>query len=344
MNAFVKSFIFPFLIALVIFSLIAVAVIPPVINMVFGAGNGSGDVEDDSQGGDRSSAGSSMSYRANGIFSMLLICTDEAPAPAEVSDPVADDPENVDENAELRSEFAGIQASDTYPISKNVQFITFVVFDSILKRAAVTYLPAETMVSFRGTYVDLDTMLYYAENGLYDTDLSFFSDYMLSLTGYYVDFYGFIDIDNYVKFASEYEGLSVNLTESVSVYQENGRIVQYPAGERAVTSSDLYNLIKHDSYSSPSVKGEILESFSLSVLEEVTSISRYSTSDQMYQKCVANMWASNADHDIFVDKAPLFFSYGVYTHSKLNIIGTLSDTDGRTFFYPNKSASSAIFK
>ena len=274
---------------------------------------------------------------------MLLICTDELDASTAVpADPDVPDP--VDEKEIIQKDFDEIVKSGALPVEKRIEFITFVVFDSLQNRVSVTYIPGNTMVGFRGTYVDINTMLYIVENKLYNTDVTFFTDYVTSLTGYDVDMYGLIDIDEYVKFATEHPGLTIDLPENVTVNDRSGRPVSYKAGQVAATAITLRNLITYDSYASRSIKAEILESYSLSVLREITTLPYFSEKTGFFEKCVSSLYDTNADHDGFVQKKSLFFSYGILAHAKINLIGTYKTENGVTLFYPDAAGSISAFK
>ena len=225
-----------------------------------------------------------------------------------------------------------------------MNFITLAAFDSLTNRTAVTYLPPETVVEFRGEDVDLDTMLYLAENGMYGIGYDFFSDYLLSLTGYRADFYGLIDIDDYVKFADDHKGLILSLAESIVATNKNGLSTPYQGGEITVDSTSLYDILTCDSYVNYLSKAEAVDSYTISALDEITTLEYFADEAAGFVKCASRFYKTNADHELFKEKISLFFSHTVYSHSKINITGALTSEDGKLRFTPNQSTSINAFK
>ena len=341
MNGFVKSFVFPFLIALVIFSVIAAVAMPPILSLVFASDES--EVTDENESDFSDSFSNTLNSKANGVLSLMLICTENTPKNNTSNDAgtVGDDP---DEITDIQLEFDGLINKTNVKPTKTIKFITVAIFDSVLNRVSVTYIPPETQVTVKGAKTDLDTVLFCAENNLYDVTYDYFTDYALSVTGFRPDFYGFEDIKEYIKIADTFNDLTVKMNESINIRSSNGLMMPYRAGTLTVSSSDLYNLITCDSYTDSTTKGTILESLSLSVLDKITTLSYYAESEAAFNRCVSSMYRTNASYDIFSEKSALFFSYKLYSHIMVNLIGEINTTSDKTVFIPNKSASVEIFK
>ena len=339
MNGFVKSFVFPFLIALVIFSVIAVVAVPPIINLVFASDDTveSNDDEAENTDGDMNK----LNPRANGSLSLMLICTEDLPDKND-SDDHKDD--TTDKDSSIQKEFDELINKTNIKPTKSIKFITVTVFDSILNRVSVTYIAPETEVSVKGARTDLDTVLFCAENDLYDVTYDYFPDYALSVTGFKPDIYAFEDINEYIKIADTFKDLTVTMNESINIRSSNGRMIPYRAGTLTVSPSDLYNLITCETYTDNLTKSTILESFSLSVLDKITTLNYYSKVEAAFNRCISSMYRTNATYGKFSEKTDLFFSYKLYSHVAVNLIGETTTSSGKKIFIPNRSASLELFK
>lgn len=341
MNGFVKSFVFPFLAALIIFSVIAVAALPPILRLVFVSDESDAVIENESEFSDNFV--NTLNSKANGVLSLMLICTENT---TNDSNDTGTDVDNGAVKNEVQEQYNKIINNTNVTPTKNIKFITVAIFDSILNRVSVTYIPPETQVTVKGAKTDLDTVLCYIENG---NDLNitydYFTDFALSVTGFKPDIYGFVDIKQYIKIADTFKDLTVMMNESINIRSSNGVIKPYRAGTlTSVSSSDLYNIITCDNYVDNSTKATILESLSLSVLDKITTLSYYSEAEDAFSRCISSLAKTNASYDIFSEKSALFFSYKLYSHMMINLIGETNKSTAKTVFIPNKNASVELFK
>ena len=341
MNGFVKSAVIPFVISLIIFSLIAVFAFPPVIALIFDR-----DKRDTGESGeeiadDDISSRSSLKSSASGTLTLVLICTDQASASDETPDatvPVGDtDP--------TKAEYENLKNTNKVKLTAEVKFITALTFDSLQSKVNITVFPPETVVAFRGMNIPINDMLYYNQQEMYGTDTSFLADYVTSVIGYQVDNYAYIDIDDYVKFADDHPGITVPLQESATVPGSAGHSTRvYTPGNITVKSGDLLNLIRYDGFQNITTKNEILKSFSLSALDLITTTAYYADYDRAFDKCVSRFYQSDIDKEAFRAKLPLFFSYKFYTVGSPDVIGDIYYTGGTRYFLPDKKATSELFR
>lgn len=343
MNSFVKSIVIPFVVSLLIFSLIAVFAVPPVIELVFGQNKTSANEKTDDKADDDISSLSSLKSRANGTLTLMLIGTDEArPDEGAVYPPVITPG---DRESEIRQEYERLAEINKADITKTVEFITIVTFDSLRSTVNVTCLPPESVIAFRRVNIPLNDMLYYSENKMYETDLSFFADYTTSLIGYEVDYYAYIDIDDWAVFADDHPGIKVPLNETVTVTSSSGRTSKlYNAGTLTLTGADLLALVRFDGYKNIGTKCALLENFCIGALDIITTAAYYSEVDKGIDKCLSSFYETNIDKDSFKEDVPLFFSYKYYTHSALDIVGELYYSGGKQYFLPDKKATADLFR
>ena len=200
MNGFVKSFVFPFLIALVIFSVIAAAAVPPILGLVFASDESEETIEDESEFSD--SFSSTLNSKANGVLSLMLICTENIPK--DRTNNTGTNTNNPDEYSDIQKEFDNLVNKTNVKPTKTIRFITIAIFDSILNRVSVTYIPPETQVTVKGAKTDLDTVLFCAENNLYNVTYDYFSDYALSVTGSRPDIFFILSIGKNLSDSNTY--------------------------------------------------------------------------------------------------------------------------------------------
>ncbi len=350
MNGFVKSFVYPFIVSLVIFSILAFAFVRPVLNIVFSDDtNSDSDMGEDDLNNDLSSTGPKSD--ATGVLSLLLIGTDEIiynePENPDSQDPEAvPTPDDPDASASVEDTYGELFDKHAPHPSRTVDFITLISFDSTNARTVITSIPNIAYVSVSGINVDMDTAYYYIENQLNGLDYTFFADYVSCITGMPVDFYAYIDTDDFSASFDEWGSIPVNLDENVVFYDESTfTSTTYNAGSNNIDSKGLYELIKYDGYVGTFTKANLLAAVANFVLEKTATSGYYVNFENHFNENVSKFYNTNVTYEAFSEKLMLYFSYQFYKTNILNVIGDLTTTsDGENRLAINRASTLRYFK
>ncbi len=347
MNTFVKSFVFPFLISLLIFSTIALALAGPTLKMIFEKDDIIQNNQSDIDGENDDSSLSSLTSHASGTLSLLLIGTDENEIlPTQPLPPASSDPSQEKTEEELiKEKFDQLISGQKVTPSRSVKFLTLVSFDSLTRKTTVTAIPAESYVQVNNTKVTMDTACYYIENSLFGLDYKYFADYATSLTGCYVDYYAYIDIDDYITVTDSLGDITLTLDESASKTDDLGTVLySYSQGTQALKGSDIKNILNHQGFKSVFTKTKLLNQISEHVLNSCATTAYYMNFKQTFDSLVLKFYNTNIAYESFEKHIPLLFSHAFYTHTLLNIIGDVSSSDGKLHFTPNAPSTIKLFK
>ena len=345
MNTFVKSFVYPFIISLIIFSFIAYAYVPPTLDMIFSEkeddlNDGSGNEEGEDSDGD-----SLINASAEGSLTMLLIGTDEIAYDNDQISPPSDTALPQSPEDTIKDQYNDLIDKQKPKPSRSVEFMTLVSFDSSTDTVIISSVPTEAYVTVNGYKTDMNSAYYYIENSMYKLDYGYFADYVTAITGCYVDFYAYIDIDDYVKIADDLGNIPVTLNESASKFDEQGNVIySYAAGAQGIGKDELYNIIKHQGFSNVFTKTNVLNSVSRYVLEKTATTGYYMNIESKFAKAESSFYQSNVNYEAFASKAPIYFSYIFYIPTPLNVIGDLTTSNNVTVFTVNVTSTVKLFK
>lgn len=333
MNGFVKSFVYPFLAALVIFGFIAAIAAGPTLDRIFN-NDGKDNVGNDDGDKNSNSQSSGLKSNSEGMLTLLLIGTDEVtPVQEETGGTLGGVYDN----------YNSLLDSHAPRPTRRIDFLTLISFDSARSRTLICSIPSTSLVTISDVSVTMDTAYYYIENGQNGADYSFFADFVTYITGLHVDFYAYIDTDDYVSAFSDWGEIPITLDEGAQItgqLGEENRI--YNAGSQNIDSVGLYDIIKYSGFKNAFTKANVLEAAAKFALDKTATSGYLMNFKENFDKNASKFYNTNVTYEEFEKKIMLYFSYEFYNTAAINVIGDIS-VDG-TRFNINRSRTLSYFK
>ncbi len=156
---------------------------------------------------------------------------------------------------------------EKYP-KYSIKFICVVSINATVSKTLITVIPGDLMVSIGDTPIDLTYANYFSEN----SDLvleDFIPSTVIANTGIIPDFFGYVDIDDFVKLADELGGVMYNNEKEISTEKKsNGKNITVPTGEIKLDSEMLSALLEYD-YKDRYTSSQILIDVSRGMLDGI---------------------------------------------------------------------------
>lgn len=225
---------------------------------------------------------------------------------------------------------------------KEIKFICVVSINSTISKSIVTVIPGDSLAYIGNTGMSLTWANYFA--GL--PELSY-DDLMpatvTAATGIVPDFYGYVDIDDFVKLADTLGNVQYNNPSTlVTSKKTNGKPITVPAGKITLDSEKLSALLEYDDYRDRYSASQTLIDVSISMLDRICSKFKPNILAQVRKMLdVVETDFTTADMSAV---SSIFFSYENTEKTGLAILGAYEDTDIDVLFKINTASTVEKFK
>ncbi|MBE6607744.1 MAG: hypothetical protein E7633_04245 [Ruminococcaceae bacterium] len=243
---------------------------------------------------------------------------------------------------EFTKEFENILADDMIVLEKEVKFICVVHINATVSKSFITVIPGDSLVTVGGVDMPLSYAVYFAENttlGLED----YISSTVIANTGIIPDFYGSVDIDDFVELADELEGLKYeNEYRITTELKRNGKKITVPVGNVSLTADTLSALLEYDEYPDKYRPSQILTDISKIMLDGICKQFKPNIISKVRSmlKYVETDFTANDMSRV----SSVFFSYEGSEKTVLPMLGAYENIYDDFFFRINGTASIKKFK
>lgn len=259
-----------------------------------------------------------------GVVNLLLICTDQYTY-------------QISPGGAVESQYNELIAAELRNRTTTIEFMTLVSFNSNTKQVVITALPDNLLVTANGKEIDLDTAYYFSQNQLYDLESDFFIQAVSALLGIQVDYYGYVDIDEYVRVADRLGGINIESPEAIP---DAGVI----SGEQIFTSNKLYRMLKQDTFKDPSTKTQFLINQCRAILDRITDDAHSQTAYQDFDRISKVLYDETFTTVALTQYKDLIFSYSRYSVQTPSVIGNFVEDAGVLCLKPDRLATQTLFR
>ncbi len=244
-------------------------------------------------------------------------------------------PEYITEFDELIAKY------NKYP-EYEIKFICVVSINATVSKTFITVIPGDLMVPIGDVEMDLTYANFLAERSELALD-DFIPSTVIATTGIAPDFFGYVDIDDFVKLADELGGVSYENGKALTtVKKSDGGKITVPAGNIKLDSEMLSALLEYGNYSDGYTASQILidvaaemldgicSKFKLNIITKVREMLEYVDTD-----------FTTAD---MLRVSGVFFSYEGSEKNCEALLGAYENFENRRLFRPNYSGSVDKFK
>lgn len=315
--ASIRNFILSFLLAVILFSVIAYFGVNFMVDIL----NQPAEKTDDTADQDDLNA---LTSDASGILNLLLIVTDEYQY-------------TPDANFGVNPEYDNLIDQDRRQFEKEIEFMTLVSYNSYLKQVVVTAFPAEMTVPANDAELDLNSAYYFADKGLYGLDKDYFTHAISATVGVQIEYTATVDIDDYVKVADNLGGLTVDSPEhdvDLSVAE----------GETTLSSEQLLAMLTEHEYEEPAARTQFISNVTVAVLNRICSTAYYVDAFNEFDRISTMLQNTEFDEAALTQWRSLIFSYKFYKLHQLTPIGAYEAVDGETVFIIDRAGTISYFK
>ncbi|MBQ7354904.1 MAG: LCP family protein [Clostridia bacterium] len=260
---------------------------------------------------------------ARGTVNLLLVCTDQfvyRPSPG----------------GAVESQFNQLADAELKEHDTSIVFLTLVSFNSTTRQVMVTALPRNLLVTASGQEIDLDTAYYFTQKELYGLGSDYFVRSISALLGIQVDYTGYVDIDDYVDVADNLGGLTVEIPEDIES-------LGITAGEKKLTSNQLYRILMQAEYDDPLNEVRLLTSQCKAILDRITDTAHEDSVYADFER-ISKVLHTDFTKAQLTEYKDLFFSYRKYQVQMPIAIGQYIASGDELYFRPDRSTTQNLFK
>ena len=228
--------------------------------------------------------------------------------------------------------------------SKEVKFVCIVSINATMKKTLITALPGNLLVPISGQSFDLTYANYLA--GIPEMKLeNFISSLVTANTGIILDYYGYVDIDDFVVLADELGGVPYILDRTLkTVKKSDGEEITIPAGQNTLDSVMLSALLEYDAWNAVEryKPCEILMDVSKGMLDGICAKFRPNIIAKVRE--MLEHVETDFTTDDMLEVSSLFFSYENTEKNCIGILGGYEIINDRILLRPNYAGSVDKFK
>ncbi len=166
-------------------------------------------------------------------------------------------------------EFDNIIADDAVKLEYEIKFICVVSINATAGKSFITVIPGDSLATIGGVDMPLSHAVYFAENttlGLKD----YIPATVIANTGIIPDFYGYVDIDDFVELADVLGGLKYqNEYRITTELKSSGKKITVPVGNISLNADNLSALLEYDDYSDRYRPSQVLIDVSQIMLDSI---------------------------------------------------------------------------
>ena len=244
--SFVKGFLISFVISFLVFAVIILYGGSFALTLI--DENDKSESEENVQGGGSDDVQNTVTYASHERFSFALVITDEIEAVEDTENTENEDTEEPDDTPAYKDEFDSLLGEFDKKCDLEIKYIGVVSINATVKKSFITVIPGDSITSVGGVDMSLNEAianrsLLFPKSG---TD-AFIKSTVVAFTGINADFVGYVDINDYVKLASELKDVKYKLTSDIRTRDpETGkRVVLLRAGELTLTSENLLTMLTY---------------------------------------------------------------------------------------------------
>lgn len=312
----VRTFLITLALSLVLFGTVAYFATGFVMDIVY-------PDEDELIQSDHVSDDSTSDTNAQGTVNLLLVCTDQY-----VYRPSA--------GGAVESQFNQLADAELREHDTTIIFLTLVSFNSTTRQVMVTALPRNLLVTASGQEIDLDTAYYFTQQELYGLGSDYFVRSISALLGIQVDYTGYVDIDDYVDVADNLGGLTVEIPEDIDS-------LGITAGEKKLTSNQLYRILMQAEYDDPLNEVRLLTSQCKAILDCITDQAHEASVYADFER-ISGVLNTDFTKAKLTEYKDLIFSYRKYQVHTPIVIGQYVSSGEELYFQPDRTSTQNLFK
>ena len=239
-------------------------------------------------------------------------------------------------------DFNEVLADNVRPIEYEIKFICVVSINATVSKSFITVIPGDLVVPVSGVDVSLTYANYLSEVSSIAL-ANFIPATVTATTGVIPDFYGYVDIDDFVRFADELGGIPYKLENRVAtVKKSDGSEIVIPAGEHVLDSEMLSALLEYESYKDKYTSSQILMDVSKGMLDGICK--KYRPNIIAKVREMLDYVETDFTADDMLRYSSVFFSYENSTKDSTALLGAYEHIGDQTLFRPNYAGSVDKFK
>ncbi len=354
--SFLKGFLPSFIISLLVFSVIILyggSFALSLLNEDIINPDGDGDNVDIGGDGNSSSASTTQNIFS---FALAIIDRTEAPIPDTASpeesdgnegdgeetdvpnegnegDTDTDSEEEDDQTPEYIKNFDSIIKDDSIKLKYTVKFVCVVSINASAKKSFVTVIPGDSITTIGGTDLPLTYALYFADNTSMNLS-EYLPNTVCAMTGIMPDFYGLVDIDDFVMLADELGDLKYDNQNRITTYiKGTEEKLTVPKGIIDLTSEKLSALLEYSEYSNKYTSSQILLDVSQIMLDNICA--KYRPNIISKVRSMLEYVETDFTTQDMRELSSVFFSYTSSEKTFLPMLGAFENVLGGSYFRAN---------
>ncbi len=228
--------------------------------------------------------------------------------------------------------------------TKEIKFVCIVSINSTMNKTLITALPSNLLVPVSGHSFDLTYANYLSQ--IPEMKLgNFIPSLVTANTGIILDFYGYVDIDDFVMLADELGGVPYVLDRTVKTFKKSdGKSITIPAGENKLSGEKLSALLEYDGWTGAEryKPCEILMDVAKGMLDGICAKFRPNIIAKV--RDMLEYVETDFTTEDMLEVSSLFFSYENTEKNCVAILGAYEFINDTILLRPNYSGSVDKFK
>jgi len=343
LSSVVKNFIITFFVSLIIFGLLAYAIINGVGSFFAGEDHPPQSGEDSGAATGENQADPDNPFQpvetiideegnvvvinpettADDSFSILLVGTDYQP--------------EVHKDYNLSEYNAGVIGFGVKERAINADSILLVRVDRETKRFTFITLPANIRVSVEGNYTTLGS--------IYDAKgIEFLRDKVYGLTGINADYYVAVGLDNMAAIIDELGGIPFTVPMDM-IYEDASQdlIINLKRGNTTLDGTHAMQMLRYVSYADGDTSRQsLIVDFAQAMLKQFTAASYMDRAAVLYVTLSSKL-ETNMTVDDLTKHLEILFAYPEFTAEELIYPGETVYDEGKTYLTPNLTQAINLF-
>ena len=223
-----------------------------------------------------------------------------------------------------------------------IKFICVVSINQTVSKSLITVIPGDTVIKLGGVSLSLSYVNYLSEQPEMKLD-NFIPSTVTGMTGIVPDYYGYVDIDDFVTLADTLGGVPYsNGTTVFTEKKSDGSEIIIPEGDIVLDSEMLGGLLEYKAYGSRYGASQVLIDVSREMLSSICTKFRPNIIAKV--RNMLEFVKTDFTPDDMSEISDIFFSYESSQKNCIALLGAYERFGDEMLFNPNYLGSVNKFK
>lgn len=223
-----------------------------------------------------------------------------------------------------------------------IKFVCVVSINKTVSKTLITVIPGDTMVKVGDVNLDLSFVNYLSEQP--EMKLSnFIPSLVTGMTGVITDYYGYVDIDDFVTLADELGGVPYSLASEITTLKKSdGSEITIPVGDLMLDAEMLSALLEYDAYGNRYGQSQVLIDVAKGMLDGICAKFRPNIIAKV--RNMLEFVRTDFTPEDMARVSEIFFSYESSQKNCMALLGAYERFGDEILFNPNYLGSVNKFK